>query len=108
PTPRLQARRVGCYPCFLKHFPQEIRLKPTATQRMSPDQKKQITSSIGYGLAGLCLLAVMFIAPFGGDQPGESLFQVARDSTWRKLGDWSAAWASLQIILLSCGVLLLL
>ena len=66
-----------------------------------------LRSAFRLGLLGLGLIIVAVITPHEGPHTGESLWTVARDSTWQKLGDWPAASASLQIMLGSCGLLFL-
>ena len=55
-------------------------------------------------MAGVFLLAIVFLIPDAGHAVGKSFFKIAFDSSWRNLGDWAAAWCSLKILLLSGGV----
>ena len=49
-------------------------------------------------------MLIGLVAPYPGRQEGRSLFEVARDSSWRNLGDWPAAWCSIKLILLALGI----
>jgi hypothetical protein len=50
------------------------------------------------------LLAIVFLTPQAGSAQGRTFFEVASQSRWQNLYDWPAAWCSLKIILLFCGV----
>ncbi len=75
---------------------------------MDWEHRRQIRSAVKLALFGGGLVAVGLCLPRDAAHQSESLWTVARDSTWHKLGDWSAASASLQISLVSCGLLALL
>ena len=73
---------------------------------MDFEQRKHVRDAIQLALLGVVLMGVGLLAPHKG-AAGESLWTVARESTWEKLGDWPAAEASLAISLLSGGMMFL-
>ena len=59
-------------------------------------------------LVGVVLLLVVFLTPDATNRHFRSLLSVARASPWQHWGDWSAAWCSFKIILLSLAGFLIL
>jgi hypothetical protein len=57
---------------------------------------------------GLILLAIVFLVPDGSGNPAHAFFETARQSTWRNLFDWPAAWCSVKLILFSASLFLLI
>jgi hypothetical protein len=72
------------------------------------NRQREICRQAGWlTLAGLLLVAIAFFSPDAGHQPG-AFFSVARQTTWRNLLDFPAAWCSVKIILFSLGLFLLI
>lgn len=57
---------------------------------------------------GIALLMVVFLTPDATNRNIRALLSVARASPWQHWGDWSAAWCSFKIILLSLAGFLIL
>jgi ABC-type methionine transport system permease subunit len=74
---------------------------------MDFEPQKRVREAIHLALLGAALMAIGLLTPHKGAQAGESLWQVARESTWQKVGDWPAAEASIAISLLSGGAMFL-
>jgi hypothetical protein len=55
---------------------------------------------------GFFLLGIVLLTPNGG-AAGETLFQIARSTTWAAWLDWPAVWCSFKMILLSASLFLL-
>jgi ABC-type uncharacterized transport system YnjBCD permease subunit len=74
---------------------------------MSLVLRNEFKYPLRYFLMGMSLLAVVFATPHAGHLEGDSFLTAAQTAVWLQLGEWSAAWGSLKIILLgSCGILL--
>ena len=69
---------------------------------------RRVSNALRIFTWGLIFLAIVFFAPDAGQPKRLSFFHVATASTWRELGDWSAAWCSFKIILLCGGTILIL
>ncbi|MFM2296029.1 MAG: hypothetical protein RLZZ350_2442 [Verrucomicrobiota bacterium] len=75
---------------------------------MDWEHRLKIRGAFKLALFGGALVALGLCLPRDAAHQEESLWTVARDSTWHQLGDCPAASASLQIALVSCGLLVLL
>lgn len=71
-------------------------------------QQKDFISATKFLLLGVILLGAILLIPDAGRVEHRSFFSVAEDSLWGRLFEWSAAWCSLKIIVLSISALLIL
>ena len=70
-------------------------------------QQKDFISATKFLLLGVILLGVVLLIPDAGQVEHRSFFSVAEDSLWGRLFEWSAAWCSVKIIVLSISALLI-
>lgn len=54
------------------------------------------------------LMAVVFLTPNADSTGHESFFAAASQCTWGRFWDWTAAWCSVKIILLSVAAMMIL
>jgi len=72
------------------------------------NRQKEIYQQVGVLTAiGIGLLAIVLLTP-NGARHTEAFYQAALQTTWSDLLDYSAAWSSIKIILLSISLFLLI
>lgn len=71
-------------------------------------QQKDFIGAAKLLLMGAILLGVVLLIPDAGQVEHRSFFAVAQDSLWGRLFEWSAAWCSVKIIVVSISALMIL